>query len=97
MVKLSKLTPILCVTDLQTALAHYRRLGFSVDFEFKFPENERTHYAGVTRDGQTLHLSTFAENGQIKSQVFVTVEDIDALYEELWAAGVECVAPLDQS
>jgi len=92
---LVKFTPILRVKDLPAALSFYTRVGFAIDFEFKFSENDRPHYAGVSRDGQSLHLSTFGENGQTNTQVFVTVDDIDALHSEFAKAGLNCLAPED--
>lgn len=90
MPKLKEFTPVLRVKDLPVALEFYRRVGFAIDFEFQ------GRYAGISRDGQTLHLSTVGENGQIKTQVFVTVDDIDGLYDELVKAGVDCpYAPED--
>ena len=92
---LNKFTPIFRVKDLPAALSFYTRIGFAIDLEFKFSENHKTHYAGVSRDGQSLHLSTFGENGQTNTQVFVTVDDIDALHSEFVEAGLNCPAPED--
>ena len=97
MPELKKFTPVLRVKDLPAALSFYRRLGFAIDFEHKFAENEKSHYAGLSRDGQSLHLSTFEENGQTNTLVFATVEDIDGLYKELTDADVTCRTPEDMS
>ena len=95
MPRLEKFTPILRVKDLPAALGFYTRVLVSKEsFKFKFSENDRTHYAGVSRDGQSLHLSTFEENGQANTQVFVTVDDV-VRHSEFAKAGLNCLAPED--
>jgi hypothetical protein len=51
--KLCEAVPVLTVADIGAATRHYRDvLGFAIGFEYGGPP----FYAGVERDGQTLHL-----------------------------------------
>ncbi len=83
--------PIFPVSDLDAALAHYRRLGFTT-----------RRYAGggygyANRDDVEIHL---AAGGRIDadatmSAAYLWVDDADALAEEWSAAGVIVRAPAD--
>ena len=77
---------IFVVRDVPRSVAHYRDvLGFHTEFVY----GEPTFYAGVERDGVTVHLQaathTKRQPGQGGINVFVT--DVDALYHELKSRG----------
>jgi hypothetical protein len=75
---------ILPVRDLDTALDHYRRLGFRVS-----PYDGGYGYA--VRDGADFHLSVHRDlvPRRNASAVYLYVDDADALYAEWRAAGVD--------
>ena len=75
---------ILPVRDLDTALDHYRRLGFRVA-----PYDGGYGYA--VRDGADLHLSVHRDLDPLlnASAVYLYVDDADGLYAEWRAAGVD--------
>jgi uncharacterized glyoxalase superfamily protein PhnB len=77
---------VLVVKDVIRSVEHYREaLGFDTEFTYGQP----TFYAGVERDGVTIHLQAASETkrqaGQGAVNVFVT--DVDALYQELKSRG----------
>jgi uncharacterized glyoxalase superfamily protein PhnB len=43
---------------------------------------------GVTRDGASVHLSSFSGDGVSGSAVYLVVDDVDALHAELVGKGV---------
>jgi hypothetical protein len=88
----SSLAPVLPVAELDTAIAHYRALGFTVQ-----PYEGGAAYAFVERDGIQLHLTQFAELDPAAntSAVYLYVKDADALFAQWRLAGVDgrIVAP----
>jgi catechol 2,3-dioxygenase-like lactoylglutathione lyase family enzyme len=84
MATLERTAPIFPVADLDAALAHYRRLGFST----------RTYAGGgygyATRDGVELHLTVVRGHDPktSTSALYLFVDDADALAAEWEAAGV---------
>ena len=77
---------VFVVQDVLRSVEHYRDvLAFSTVFTY----GEPTFYAGVARDGITIHLqaasATRRQVGQGGLNVFVS--DVDALYEELKSRG----------
>jgi catechol 2,3-dioxygenase-like lactoylglutathione lyase family enzyme len=82
--------PVLHVTDSAAAEAFYRgRLGFRLLFAYR-PDESRADpcYMGLARDDARLHLSSFAGDAVCGGVVFLLVDDLDALYEELRAKEV---------
>jgi catechol 2,3-dioxygenase-like lactoylglutathione lyase family enzyme len=86
--------PNIYVTDMDRAVAFYRdRLGFKVLFLHGTPP----FYGEVARDGARLalrHVDATPFIGDIRARehlmaAFMPVFDIDALYAELRAAGVD--------
>ena len=70
---------VFVVRDVPRSVEHYRdALGFDTEFTY----GEPSYYAGLERDGVTLHLQaashTTRQLGQSGLHVFVT--DVDALY-----------------
>lgn len=81
--------PLIPARDVEEAIAFYRdRIGF----ELVFRDAEPAQYAGIRRDGVSLHLYLnqdryLAENASLR----IMVDDVDALYADCRAAG--CVHP----
>jgi len=92
-------TPILFVRDVAAAADFYAaKLGFTVDFL----HGEPAFYGSVSRDGACLHLrfvhrTNFAELAATEeSLILVSIEvpDVDALFAEFRARGVEVIQAL---
>jgi uncharacterized glyoxalase superfamily protein PhnB len=79
--------PILRVANLAASAEYYAKvLGFT--------EQWRTgDTAGMARDGHGIYL-TDADQGQLGSWVWVGVEDLDALYQEVTASGATIIMEL---
>jgi catechol 2,3-dioxygenase-like lactoylglutathione lyase family enzyme len=94
---------VLLVDDVNRALGYYRdRLGFDVSNYERIPE----HYGYATRDNCSVHLARWEgvpprPNSEAVPpdmfDVYVYVEDVDALHAELVERGAEILqAPADQ-
>jgi uncharacterized glyoxalase superfamily protein PhnB len=87
--RLLNVTPLIPARDIEASIAFYRdRIGFDLEFR----DAEPTNYAGIRRDGVSLHLYAnadryLAENASLR----IMVDDVDALYADCQAAG--CVHP----
>lgn len=91
------MSPQFVVADLNSSVEFYTtRLGFDIDFRYE------DFYAGVTRDGFTIHLksgSPLAEERKRKRanedlDLVFSVFNIEALYRELSGKSVEIIQPL---
>jgi uncharacterized glyoxalase superfamily protein PhnB len=92
--------PVLHVRTAAAAEDFYcRRLGFTLKSAYRFDDAQPDPcYMGLTRDGVTLHVSSFADDGVSGGVVFIVVEDVDTLHGELLASGVSiALEPTDQS
>jgi len=91
--------PVLHVISSAAAEEFYcKRLGFEQAFAYRPFGGADPCYMGLTRDHVELHVSSFSGDGVAGGVVFVGVEDVDALHEELKAAGVViALEPTDQS
>lgn len=96
--KLITSAPQFLVLDLQAACAFYvDKLGFRVEFTYD------DFYAGVARDGIRIHLklsdtpdpSRQAKQREDHLDVYITVEDVAALYAEYQSRGVVFAQPLE--
>jgi hypothetical protein len=89
MADLKRIAPIFAVRDLDTAMAHYHRLGFAT----------RAHAGGgygfATRDGIEIHLGVAPAEDRRTSGAYLFVEDSDELAAEWRAAGIEVHSPED--
>jgi catechol 2,3-dioxygenase-like lactoylglutathione lyase family enzyme len=78
--RLTGIHPILPVSNLAAALAHYRSLGFQVR-----PYADVDDYGFADRDDAELHL-TFQPASHYRDEaiavVYLDVQDADALYRE---------------
>jgi catechol 2,3-dioxygenase-like lactoylglutathione lyase family enzyme len=85
----TRVVPIIKVTDIERALAFYGSiLGFTIDFRYATGRDGPV-YAGMSRDGHPLHLSTFAGDGVLGSCVYLYVDDVDELFWGLVKAGLK--------
>ena len=85
---ITRVVPILKVTDMARALAFYEStLGFAVDFRYAAGPRG-PWYAGVSLDGHQIHLSTFGGDGVAGTSVYFYVDDADALFDQFLAAGL---------
>ena len=91
--------PVLHVTSSAAAKKFYcDLLGFSETFAYRPFGGADPCYMGVTRDDVRLHLSSFSGDGVSGGVVFLGVQDVDALHEELKAKGIIFeLEPTDQS
>src|SRR5262249_30161607 len=82
--------PIFTVADVARAEAHYRRLGFETE------EHDAT-YAFARRDNASLHLALHdgAVGAVRPAQIYLHVDDADALAADWRAAGVEVEELID--
>jgi uncharacterized glyoxalase superfamily protein PhnB len=62
-------------------------LGFQKDWEHRFDPGWPL-YVGVSRGSMKLHLSEHGGGGTETASLFVPVDDIDAVYEELVGKGL---------
>jgi hypothetical protein len=95
-VSFDRLSPVFPVRDIDSAVEHYGKLGFSVRrFEGQEP------YAFAERDGIELHLAEVDDLRPKRnmSAVYLYVDDADALYREWARAGIDgrLVEPSDTS
>ena len=91
--------PVLHVSSSASAEEFYcDRLGFTRDFAYRPFGGADPCYMGLTRDNVEVHVSSFSGDGVAGGVVFLGVEDVDALYRELKAAGIVIdLEPTDQS
>ena len=91
--------PVLHATSSAGAEEFYcGRLGFSQTFAYRPFGGADPCYMGLKRDKVVVHVSSFSGDGVAGGVVFLGVEDVDALHEELKAKGVViALEPTDQS
>jgi uncharacterized glyoxalase superfamily protein PhnB len=92
---LRRAIPVLHVSRSTLAETFYcSQLGFTQRFAYR-PDPARVDpcYMGLSRDGVTIHLSSFPEDGVVGGVVNLLVDDLDALHEELFAKGVAIALP----
>ena len=70
-------------------------LGFTLDWEHRFEANFPL-YAQVSRSDLTLHLSEHHGDATPGSAIFVPIENIDALHQELTAKNYTYAKPAIQ-
>ncbi|MEP6471754.1 MAG: VOC family protein [Acidobacteriota bacterium] len=98
MIKLA--IPLLHVSDSAQAEEFYcSRLGFHRQFAFRLDDSRADPcYLGLSRDGVSLHLSSFAGDGVPGGVATFIVDDVDAIHSELAAKDVPiALAPTDQT
>jgi catechol 2,3-dioxygenase-like lactoylglutathione lyase family enzyme len=91
--------PVLRVSSSVVAEQFFDRLGFLREFAMR-PDASKTDpcYMGFKRDDVSLHVSSFSGDGVSGGVVYVAVEDVNALHQELVAKGVPIdTGPVDQT
>jgi catechol 2,3-dioxygenase-like lactoylglutathione lyase family enzyme len=91
--------PVLHVSSAVAAEQFYGGLGFRREFAHRADESKPDPcYMGFTRDGVRLHVSSFSGDGVSGGVVYVAVDDVDALHQELAAKGIAIdTGPVDQT
>ncbi len=92
--------PLLHVANAVEAQDFYlKRLGFKLEYAHGLHgRNGDPCYSAISRDGIWIILSSFIGDGVAGGVVNLLVDDVDALYAEFAAAGVNIdLAPYDQS
>lgn len=86
--------PIITVADLPATRSFYERLGFAQSYQFP-PEGE-PGFVTLTRGSDTIGIGAGGAQGDTFGY-WVYVDDVDATFEELRAAGATVVAqPTDE-
>lgn len=84
-----RVTPQLRMTNWERSRAFYvDGLGFAVDWEHRF-EPGFPIFAKITRDGLSLFLTEHTGDCEPGGAAYILVEDVDALYREITARGIE--------
>lgn len=85
------------VSDIQSAIEFYcAGIGFAKDFKYSMTRTG-PHYAGLSLDGNRLHLSTFSGDSVRGTATYCYVDDVNALFRELRARGLTTLMePTDQ-
>jgi uncharacterized glyoxalase superfamily protein PhnB len=92
--------PVLHVSSSAAAEEFYcHRLGFRRHFAYRVDEIKPDPcYIGLTRDDAWLHVSSFSRDGVSGGVVYLLVDDVDELYEELLGRNVDIdLEPTDQT
>ncbi|PYS93328.1 MAG: glyoxalase/bleomycin resistance/extradiol dioxygenase family protein [Acidobacteria bacterium] len=90
--------PVLHVSNSAAAEEFYcNRLGFRQEFAYRPFGGPDPCYMGLARDEAELHVSSFSGDGVAGGVVFLLVDDVDELHEELRRKGVPIdTGPIDQ-
>jgi catechol 2,3-dioxygenase-like lactoylglutathione lyase family enzyme len=92
-IQFTQTIPILRIFDVQKAKEFYvEYLGFSIDWEHRF-EPGLPLYMQISRDGLVLHLSEHHGDACPGSTVYVWMNGIDNLHEELHAKNYGYLRP----
>src|SRR4051812_4459218 len=86
---LKRIAPIFPVHDVDAALAHYSRLGFTTR------RYEGGGYGFANRDDAEIHLGVVPPGTEHRGDAYLFVDDAEALAAEWRAAGAEVHGPED--
>ena len=92
--------PVLHVNGIESAQSFYcNLLGFTQLFAYRVDETKADPcYMGLARDDARLHISSFSGDAVAGGVVYLLVDDVDALHEELLRKHVSiAMPPTDQS
>jgi catechol 2,3-dioxygenase-like lactoylglutathione lyase family enzyme len=92
--------PVLHVKSSAAAEEFYcAKLGFRRQFAYRTDDTSADPcYMGLSRDDAWLHVSSFSGDGVAGGVVFLGVDDVDGLHEELLRSNVSIdLAPTDQT
>ena len=84
-----RIAPIFAVRDLDTAMAHYQWLGFTVR---AYPGGG---YGFAARDGIEIHLGVVPGGDRCTSSAYLFVDNADGLAAAWLSAGAEVHPPQD--
>ena len=88
--------PCLNCKDILSSIQFYTQV---LDFEVTVaphpePEHFGSRYAALSRGGDILHLSSHArENGVFGAEIYLRVNDVDALCQKYVANGIKLTVP----
>ena len=91
--------PVLHVTSAETARRfYYEQLGFEARFAYRLdPSRPDPCYQGFCREGAWIHASSFSGDAVVGGVVYLVVDDVDQLQQELLTRGVSIdMEPTDQ-
>jgi len=95
--RINQISPLLLTRDLGHAIEFYvNQLGFTLDFVYE------DFYAGIERDGHSIHLKAPYDAAQEKRvrndnyelDLLFSVDNVIPLFEEISKKGIEIVQPL---
>lgn len=92
--------PVLHVSSIQAAEEFYcDQLGFTRRFAYRVDESLTDPcYLGLARDGAFLHVSSFPGDAVAGGVVYLIVDDVDQLAQELKKRGMAIdLEPTDQT
>jgi catechol 2,3-dioxygenase-like lactoylglutathione lyase family enzyme len=89
MATLRRAAPIFAVRDLDTSMAHYRRMGFATR------AYKGGGYGFAIRDRVEIHLGVVPATRRRASSAYLFVDDADQLAQEWQIAGVHVHQPED--
>jgi catechol 2,3-dioxygenase-like lactoylglutathione lyase family enzyme len=91
--------PVLHVRSSEAAEQFYcGKLGFQRQFVYRpFDDRKDPCYMGLTRDRAELHVSSFSGDSVCGTAVYLLVDDVNALHEELRGKVTIDTGPVDQS
>ena len=95
--------PLLHVSNAQSAVEFYARLGFRIEYAHGpvvSPASPHADpcYMALSRDDVWIILSSFSGDGVAGGVVNFHLDDVDALYDEFATAEIPVdVAPVDQT
>ena len=80
--------PVLHVRSSAAAEEFYGgKLGFRQEFAYRPGEGRDPCYMGLIRDDARLHVSSFPGDGVTGTLVYLVVDDVDRLHEDLQEIG----------
>jgi len=90
--------PVLHVSRSAAAAEFYcERLGFRQEFAYRPFGSSDPCYMGLVRDDARLHISSFSGDAVAGGVVYLLVDDVDMLHEELIGKNVRIdTGPIDQ-
>jgi uncharacterized glyoxalase superfamily protein PhnB len=93
--------PLLHVSSSGAAEEFYcNALGFKKEFAYRVDDTRADPcYMGMSRDGISMHVSSFSGDGVVGGVANLIVDDVDALHAEFVAKGVAIDPnnPVDQT
>jgi len=92
--------PVLHAASAKAAEDFYcNKLGFELASAYRFDDRQADPcYMSLVRDGVRIHVSSFAEDAVAGGVIFIYVADVDELFNQFTANGIEvALPPTDQT